>query len=154
MSKSFKGLMLVALSAVFVLALGAVAFAQTGVTGVDTGVDLGPGMGAANAATGGGLEAAAVGEMGNTEFDEASATPVLDLPALDVEKDAAGRIRMDLPGLVLYGPGKGAAPAGPGGGPGRLPTTGVNVGDIAAMGLAALSGGAVLLRRLRLSFAR
>jgi LPXTG-motif cell wall-anchored protein len=153
MSKSLKGLMLVALAAMFVMAFGAMAFAQTaGVTGTSTGVDMGPGLGAANNATGGGLEAAAVGEMGNTQFDEASAVPVLDLPALGVERDAQGRIRMDLPGLTLYGPGK-AAPVVPGG-PGRLPTTGVNVGDIAAMGMAALSGGAVFLRRLRLSFAR
>jgi LPXTG-motif cell wall-anchored protein len=120
------------------------------------GVDLGPGLSTANNATGGGLEAAAVGQMGNTQFDEASAVPVLDLPALNVDQDAQGRIRMDLPGLTLFGPSKAAAPpvappAAPGPGP-ALPKTGVSVVDVLAMGMAALTSGGLLVRRLRLSF--
>lgn len=138
------------------LAAGLVGFMGAGASadhlvGRAEGVDLGPGLGTANAATGGGLEAAAIGQMGDTSFDESTARPLMDLPALDTEIDAQGRIRMDLPGLTLYGPGKAAPePAAPEG-PGKLPVTGANVGDIFALGLAALSGGGVLLRRLRLS---
>src|SRR5687768_1925683 len=82
---------------------------------------LGPGSGIADSATGGGLEAAAIGKLGNTEFDESSARRILDLPALPVDVDASGRVRMDLPALTLYGPGKSApapAPRAPGA-PGR-----------------------------------
>lgn len=73
---------------------------------------------------------------------------VLDLPALDVCKDAQGRHLMELPAIgVLREPATPApAPADK-----KLPKTGVNVGDFAAIGAAALAGGSVLLRRLRLA---
>lgn len=73
---------------------------------------------------------------------------VLDLPALNVCKDAQGRHLMELPAIgVLREPAPSAAPDK------ALPKTGVNVGDFAAIGLAALAGGSVLLRRLRLAVA-
>jgi LPXTG-motif cell wall-anchored protein len=68
---------------------------------------------------------------------------LLNLPALDSCRDAEGRVIMDLPALKLVGP---AAPK-------ALPATGVNAGDFAAMGGAALAAGAVLLRRVRLAIA-
>lgn len=147
MTKGRKGLVLLALVGVFVLAFGAAAFAAGT-------VDLGPGMGSANKATGGGLEAAAIGELGNTEHGPVVKS-LLDLPALNVGEDAQGRVIMDLPGLKLVGKAKGAAAPAPGkpGAPGKLPRTGANVGDLAAMGMAALSAGGVLARRLRLSLA-
>jgi LPXTG-motif cell wall-anchored protein len=111
---------------------------------------LGPGSGAADKATGG-LIGPAINEMGNTEHGPC-VQQLLDLPALNSCRDAQGRVIMDLPGLTLIGP---PSPA-----PKRapvthraLPRTGVNAGDLAAFGLAALAGGAVLLRRMRLAFA-
>lgn len=140
MRKSYRGIILLGLVGLMVLGLGTVALANGA---------LGPGMKTANEATGGGLEAAAIGELGDT-----TVTPpfekVLDLPALNVDRDAEGRIIMDLPGLKLVGPAKGAKAAPP---PGKLPVTGANVGDIFALGMAALSGGGLLARRLRLSLA-
>ncbi len=71
---------------------------------------------------------------------------VMDLPALNVCKDAQGRHILDLPAIgALREP---AAPEAP---RGSLPKTGVNTADFAAIGFAALAGGAVLLRRLRLA---
>lgn len=124
-----------ALVGALMLAFGGAASAQ---------MDL-PGMGSANDATGGGLEGPALGELGDTEHGECE-EELLDIPALDACEDAEGRVIMDLPGLKLVGPADDDEPT--------LPETGANVGDIAAMGMAALAGGGVLLRRLRLSFAR
>ncbi len=78
---------------------------------------------------------------------------VLDLPALNVCKDAAGRHILDAPALTLRGEAptdhhkkhvKGHAHR-------ALPRTGLGTEDFAAIGMAALAGGAVLLRRLRLA---
>ncbi len=148
MTNKLKAMVLVAVTGVF-LGMGSTAFAQLGL----------PGDGVADGATGGGLEAAAIGEMGDTDHGPC-VEDVLDLPALEVCEDAEGHLIMDLPGLKLVGPGDGAADATPAptaspgpAGPDRLPVTGVNVGDIFALGMAALSGGGVLLRRLRMSLA-
>ena len=74
---------------------------------------------------------------------------VMDLPALNVCKDAQGRHLLDLPAIgTLREPLPSAQPAPAGG---RLPKTGLHTEDFAAIGLAALAGGAVLLRRLRLA---
>ena len=137
MTKARKGLMLLAMVGVLVVAFAAAALAN--------GM---PGDNMANEATGGGLEAAAIGTMGDTTVTPPM-TDLLDLPALNVQEDAEGRVVMDLPGLLLVGPAKGAGA----GEPSKLPTTGVNVGDMFALGMAALSGGGVLARRLRLSVA-
>lgn len=149
MTNKLKALVLVAMTGVF-LGMGSTAFAQLGL----------PGDGVADGATGGGLEAAAIGEMGDTEHGPC-VEDILDLPALNVCADAQGRVIMDLPALKLVGPGAAPADATPAptaaprapGAPDRLPVTGVNVGDIFALGMAALSGGGVLLRRLRMSLA-
>ena len=106
---------------------------------------LGPGTGPADRATGG-LIAPALGNLGNTEHGPC-VQQLLDMPALNSCRDAAGRVIMDLPALKLIGP-----PA-PGRAPRRLPVTGVNAGDIAAIGAAVLAAGFVLLRRVRLSLA-
>lgn len=132
MSYKIKAMLVTALVAVFGLAFGGTALAQLS--------DL-PGMGAAENT--GGLEAPAVGELGNTEHGPC-VKELLGLPALDSCEDAEGRVIMDLPALKLVGPKA----------PSRLPETGVNVGDLAAMGAAALAGGSVLLRRVRLALAR
>ncbi len=72
---------------------------------------------------------------------------VMDLPALNVCKDAQGRHILNLPAIgELREPAPAAAPS-----KGSLPKTGVNTADFAAIGFAALAGGAVLLRRLRLA---
>ena len=77
---------------------------------------------------------------------------VLDLPALPICKDRHGLHLMDLPAIgILREPAPTATPA-----PAadrKLPKTGMHVEDFAAIGLAALAGGAVLLRRLRLAVA-
>jgi LPXTG-motif cell wall-anchored protein len=75
---------------------------------------------------------------------------VLDLPALNVCKDADGLHHMKLPAMgVLSEP---APPVEEEPEPTRaLPRTGLEAQDFAAIGLAALAGGAVLLRRLRLA---
>lgn len=80
---------------------------------------------------------------------------VMDLPALNVCKDAQGRHILDLPGM---GPLREPAPAAtpkpaPTAADRKLPKTGMHVEDFAAIGLAALAGGAVLVRRLRLAVA-
>lgn len=106
-----------------------------------------PGMGGADDAVGGGLEAPAVGELGDTEHGPC-VKQLLDLPAIGACEDAEGRVIMDLPALKLVGPkAEGDVPT-------ELPETGVNVGDLAALGMAALTAGGVLLRRMRLSVTR
>jgi LPXTG-motif cell wall-anchored protein len=125
-------ILVVAAVAVFGLGFGGAAMAQLG--------DL-PGMDQAEENTGG-LEAPAVGELGDTDHGPC-VEELLNLPALDSCRDAEGRVIMDLPALKLVGP---AAPK-------ALPETGVNAGDFAAMGGAALAAGAVLLRRVRLALA-
>jgi LPXTG-motif cell wall-anchored protein len=73
---------------------------------------------------------------------------VMDLPALNVCKDAQGRHLLDLPAIgTLREPLPEKAPASKG----TLPKTGMGTEDFAAVGLAALAGGAVLLRRMRLA---
>jgi LPXTG-motif cell wall-anchored protein len=111
---------------------------------------LGPGTGSADRATGG-LIGPAINEMGNTEHGPC-VQQLLDLPALNSCRDAEGRVIMDLPGLTLVGPPSPAPKRAPAAHR-ALPRTGVNAGDLAAFGLAALAGGAVLLRRMRLAFA-
>jgi LPXTG-motif cell wall-anchored protein len=141
MKKGTKGAILLALVGMFVLAL--TVGASAAVSGLSTG------MNSADKATGGGLEAAAVGTLGDTTTTPPF-TKVLDLPALNVDRDAMGRIVMDLPGLKLVSRPHGAAGAGA---PAKLPKTGANVGDLFAAGMAALSTGGVLARRLKLSLA-
>jgi LPXTG-motif cell wall-anchored protein len=130
MSKKIRVLVVAVLAAVFGLAFGGAALAQVS--------DL-PGMGTAAENTGG-LEAPAVGELGDTEHGPC-VKELLNMPALESCEDAEGRVIMDLPALKLVSPKK-------------LPETGVNVGDLAAMGAAALASGGVLLRRVRLALAR
>lgn len=127
-----KMLMVAGLAAILGLAFGGSALAQV--------PDL-PGMDTASENTGG-LEAPAVGELGDTRHGPC-VEQLLNLPALDSCRDAAGRVIMDLPALKLVGP---AAPK-------ALPATGVNVGDFAALGSAVLAAGFVLLRRVRLALA-
>jgi hypothetical protein len=115
--------------AVFGLAFGGSAFAQLG--------DL-PGMDTAAENTGG-LEAPAVGELGDTSHGPC-VEELLNIPALDSCRDAEGRVIMDLPALKLVGPR-------------ALPEPGVNAGDFAAFGGVALAAGAALLRRVRLALA-
>jgi LPXTG-motif cell wall-anchored protein len=73
---------------------------------------------------------------------------VMDLPALNVCKDAQGRHILNLPAI---GNLREPAPATSAPTRGALPKTGLEVEDFAAIGMAALAGGAVLLRRLRLA---
>ena len=165
MTRKYRALVVTALAGLMVLALGASAFAQTfdsTQTGGTGGVFEGHGLGVANRATGGGLEAAAIGELGDASHGPC-VRDLLDLPALNACEDAQGRVVMDLPALKLVGPAKAkgvvGAPDVPGkpghdhAGPRALPKTGVNAGDMLALGMAALSSGGVLLRRLRLSLA-
>lgn len=109
-----------------------------------------PGIGAADKATGGGLEAAAIGELGDTEHGPI-VDQLLDLPALDVGVDAQGRIVMDLPGLKLVSRAKGGAASKPGEGAKGLPKTGADAAAFGTLGLAALGAGGVLYRRLRVT---
>lgn len=134
MSRKLKVLMVAGLTAILGLTMAGAASAQIG--------DL-PGMGTAGENTGG-LEAPAVGELGDTRHGPC-VEELLNMPAIDSCRDAAGRVIMDLPALKLVGP---AAPA-----PKRLPVTGMNVGDFAAIGAAAMVAGLVLLRRVRLALA-
>ena len=133
MSK-LRMLVVAAFIAVFGLAFGGSALAQVG--------DL-PGMDTAEENTGG-LEAPAVGELGDTDHGPC-VEELLNVPAIDSCRDAEGRVIMDLPALKLVGPA--------GEQPRALPETGVNVGDFAAMGGVALAAGAALLRRVRLALA-
>lgn len=134
MSKKLKVLMVAGITAILGLTMAGSASAQIG--------DL-PGMGTAGANTGG-LEAPAVGELGDTNHGPC-VEELLNMPAIDSCRDAAGRVIMDLPALKLVGPA-GAAPK-------KLPVTGMNVGDFAAIGAAAMVAGFVMLRRVRLALA-
>src|SRR5205809_6178560 len=133
-----KVLLVASAAALLAVGLSASAFAQ-----------LGPGTGAADKATGG-LIGPALNSLGNTEHGPC-VQQLLDLPALNSCKDAQGRVIMDLPGLTLVGPPE-AKPKPAPVTHRALPHTGINVGDFAAIGLAALAGGAVLIRSMRLSF--
>src|SRR5205809_3617145 len=133
-----KVLLVASAAALLAVGLSASAFAQ-----------LGPGTGAADKATGG-LIGPALNSLGNTEHGPC-VQQLLDLPALNSCRDAEGRVIMDLPGLTLVGPPAAAPKRAPAPVRRALPRTGVNVGDLAAIGLAALAGGGVLLRRMRLS---
>ena len=74
---------------------------------------------------------------------------VMDLPALNVCKDAQGRHLLDLPAIgTLREPLPSKQPAA---GTGKLPKTGMHTEDFMAVGGAALAAGFVLLRRLRLA---
>jgi LPXTG-motif cell wall-anchored protein len=130
MSKKLKVTLIAAIVAVFGVGFGGAALAQTL-----------PAMGTANGATGG-LIAPALGNLGDTSHGPC-VQQLLNMPALNSCRDANGKVIMNLPALSLIGP---AAPK-------KLPATGANTGDIAAMGAAALAAGFVLLRRVRLAIA-
>ena len=132
MSKKVKATQIAAIAVVFGGLMAGQAFAQVGSL---------PGMGTANGATGG-LIAPALGNMGDTSHGPC-VQQLLNMPALNSCRDANGKVIMDLPALTLVGP---AAPK-------KLPATGANTGDIAAIGAAALAAGFVLLRRVRLALA-
>ena len=133
MSKKVKATLIATIAVVFGGLMAGQAFAQVASL---------PGMGSANAATGGGLTAPALGDLGDTSHGPC-VQQLLNVPALNSCRDANGKVIMDLPALTLVGP---AAPK-------KLPATGANTGDIAAMGAAALAAGFVLLRRVRLALA-
>ena len=130
MSKKLKATLIATIAVVFGGLLAGSAFAA----------DL-PAMGTANNATGG-VIAPALGNLGNTDHGPC-VQQLLNMPALNSCRDANGKVIMNLPALTLVGP---AAPK-------KLPATGANTGDIAAMGAAALAAGFVLLRRVRLALA-
>ena len=132
MSKKLRMALVAGFAAILGLTFAGSAFAQM--------PDL-PGMGTAKANTGG-LEAPAVGTLGNTEHGPC-VEQLLDMPAINSCRDAAGHVIMDLPALKLVGP---AAPK-------KLPATGINVGDFAALGGAVLAAGFALLRRVRVALA-
>lgn len=98
-----------------------------------------------------GMAHAQPGEHGiPIDANEDCVEEVMDLPALNVCKDAQGRHILDLPAIgSLREPAapKEKAPSK------KLPKTGMHVEDLAAIGLAALAGGSVLVRRLRLAVA-
>lgn len=135
MSNKIRVLVVAGIAAAFGLGIGGSALAQVG--------DL-PGMGTTGT---GGLEAPAVGEMGDTSHGPC-VEELINMPAINSCRDAAGRVIMDLPALKLVGPEAPAAAQ-----PKRLPETGVNAGDFAAMGAAALAAGAALARRVRMALA-
>ena len=132
MSHKVKATLIAAIAVVFGGLMAGQAFAQVG--------NL-PAMGTANSSTGG-LIAPALGNLGDTSHGPC-VQQLLNMPALNSCRDANGKVIMDLPALTLVGP---AAPK-------RLPATGANTGDIAAIGAAALAAGFVLLRRVRLALA-
>ena len=127
MSKKIKVLVVAAVAALG-LGFGASAFAQTpnlpamGTTGTNTG----------------GLTAPAVGTLGDVSHGPC-VEQLLNMPAVNSCRDANGKVIMDLPALQLVGP---AAPK-------KLPATGMNAADFAAIGAAALAFGAAILRRVR-----
>jgi LPXTG-motif cell wall-anchored protein len=134
MSMKVKAALIATVAVVFGGLMAGQAFAQVG--------DL-PGMGGADRSTGG-LIAPALGDLGNTEHGPC-VQQLLNMPALNSCRDAAGRVIMDLPALTLIGPA--------GQRPRRLPATGVNAGQIAAIGAASLAAGLVLQRRVRMALA-
>lgn len=92
-----------------------------------------------------GVSGLAIAQNAEREAREECVEDVLGLPALDVCKRADGGHNMFLPGMdVLREPVPDKATK-------ALPKTGMHVEDFAAVGAAALAGGAVLLRRMRLS---
>lgn len=101
-----------------------------------------------------GLAGSASAQTGDLPLDahEDCVENVMDLPALNVCKDAQGRHILDLPAIGALREPATPKPA-PATADRKLPKTGVDVEDFAAIGLAALAGGAVLLRRLRLAVA-
>ena len=129
MSKKLR-VLVVAAAAVLGLGFGASAFAQM--------PNL-PGMGTTGT---GGLTAPAVGSLGDTSHGPC-VEQLLNIPALNSCRDANGKVIMDLPALELVGP---AAPK-------KLPATGMNAGDFAAIGAAALAFGAIIRRRILPSLA-
>ncbi len=133
MSKKIRLVLIAAFTAVFGLAIGGPALA------------LFPEMPGGDPTMDGGIQGPAVNELGNDEHGPC-VRDLLDLPALDACEDAAGRVIMDLPALGLVGPKRPDAPRG-------LPATGLNVGDFAAVGGAALAAGFALLRRVRVALA-
>ena len=132
MSRRLKATLIATIAVVFGGLMAGQAFAQVG--------NL-PAMGTANSSTGG-LIAPALGNLGDTSHGPC-VQQLLNMPALNSCRDANGKVIMDLPALTLVGP---AAPK-------RLPATGVNTGDMAAIGAAVLAAGFVLLRRVRLAVA-
>ena len=130
MSNKVKATLIAAIAVVFGGLMAGQAFAQL------------PAMGTANSATGG-LIAPALGNLGDTSHGPC-VQQLLNMPALNSCRDANGKVIMDLPALTLVGPANA---------PKRLPATGANTGDIAAIGAAALAAGFVLLRRVRLALA-
>lgn len=133
MSKKLKATLIAAVVALFGVALAGQAFAQANPLG---GL---PGMGTTGT---GGLTAPALGDLGDTSHGPC-VQQLLNMPALNSCRDANGKVIMNLPALTLVGP---AAPK-------KLPATGANTGDIAAIGAAALAAGVVLLRRVRMAMA-
>ena len=133
MSKKVRLAMIACLTAVFGLAFGGSAFA------------LFPEEPGGDPQAPGGIQQPAIPELGNDEHGEC-VRDLLNIPAIDACEDAAGRVIMDLPALNLVGPKRPAAPK-------RLPVTGVDTGDFAAMGAAAMVAGFVILRRVRLALA-
>ena len=134
MSMKVKAALIATVAVVFGGLMAGQAFAQVG--------DL-PGMGGADNATGG-LIAPALGDLGDTSHGPC-VQQLLNMPALNSCRDANGKVIMDLPALTLVGP---AAKR-----PHRLPATGVNAGQIAAIGAAVLAAGLVLQRRVRMALA-
>ncbi len=128
MSKRLRVLLVTALAVTFGLAVSGPAVAL---------FDDPPG---GSGADDGGVGLPAIPELGDLEHGPC-VRDLLNLPALDSCVDEAGRVIMDLPAVNLVGPTP----------PKKLPETGVNVGDLAAMGAAALAGGAALVRRVRLA---
>jgi hypothetical protein len=135
MSKKIRVLLVTGMAVVFGLGLSGSAFA------------LFPEMPGGDPEADGGIQAPAVNELGNDEHGPC-VRDLLDLPAIEACEDAQGRVVMDLPALNLVGPKAPVAKA-----PRRLPVTGVNVGDLAAMGSVALAAGAALTRRVRMALA-
>src|ERR1041385_6817709 len=123
MSKKLKATLIATIAVVFGGLMAGQAFAQVG--------NL-PAMGTANSSTGG-LIAPALGNLGGTSHGPC-VQQLLNVPALNSCRDANGKVIMDLPALTLVGP---AAPK-------KLPATGMNAGDFAAIGAAALAFGAVI----------
>ncbi|MGH2758257.1 MAG: hypothetical protein ACRDKJ_01710 [Actinomycetota bacterium] len=130
MSKKIRVLLVTGFAVLFGLGLSGSAFA------------LFPEMPGGDPEANGGIQAPAVNELGNDEHS-GCVRDLLDLPAIEACEDAEGRVVMDLPALNLVGPEA----------PKKLPVTGVNVGDLAAIGSATLAAGFALTRRVRAALA-
>lgn len=134
MSKKIRVLLVTGFAVLFGLGLGGSAFA------------LFPELPGGDPEAEGGIQGPAVNELGNDEHGPC-VRDLLDLPAIEACEDAEGRVVMDLPALNLVGP------KAPHQQPKRLPETGVNVGDLAAIGSATLAAGFALTRRVRAALA-